>query len=59
MNPSYDYGKQINEVLLKTADSMDEFDDEFEPQIRVADERFGDFQANGILPYAKKKGDQS
>lgn len=56
MNPSYDYGKQINEVLLKTADSMDEFDDEFEPQIRVADERFGDFQANGILPYAKKKG---
>ena len=28
----------------------------FDPQVRQADERFGDFQANGILPYAKKAG---
>ena len=25
----------------------------FEPQIRTADPRFGDFQANGVLPFAK------
>ena len=30
--------------------------DDFDPQVRQADERFGDFQANGILPYAKKTG---
>jgi arginyl-tRNA synthetase len=27
---------------------------EFEPVVRPADPRFGDYQANGILPYAKK-----
>lgn len=31
------------------------FDDSFDPQIRPADPRFGDFQANGVLPYAKLK----
>ena len=30
--------------------------DLFEPQMRIADKRFGDFQANGALPYAKSKG---
>lgn len=29
---------------------------EFEPQIRAADPRFGDYQANGILPWAKRHG---
>ena len=30
-------------------------DDGFVPDVRVADPRFGDFQANGILPFAKRK----
>ncbi|MDR1596039.1 MAG: arginine--tRNA ligase [Puniceicoccales bacterium] len=29
---------------------------EFSPDVRQADPRFGDFQANGILPYAKAHG---
>lgn len=28
----------------------------FVPDVRVADPRFGDFQANGVLPYAKATG---
>lgn len=28
--------------------------DNFEPEIRVADQKFGDFQANGVFSYAKK-----
>ena len=28
--------------------------DDFDPDIRVADQRFGDFQANGVFSYAKK-----
>ena len=40
-------------IRQKTADSKD-FGESFEPQVRPADERFGDFQANGVLPFAKK-----
>ena len=29
--------------------------DELFPDIRPADQRFGDFQANGVMPYAKSK----
>ena len=56
MESSYDYSLKINEVITKTAHSIDEFKKNFDPQVRVADERFGDFQANGVLPYAKKNG---
>ena len=30
-------------------------DADFRPDVRVADPRFGDFQANGVLPYAKSR----
>ena len=40
-------------IRQETADSKD-FGESFEPQVRPADERFGDFQANGVLPFAKK-----
>ncbi len=36
------------EIGLQSAD--------FDPMVRTADPRFGDFQANGILPLAKKLG---
>ena len=29
--------------------------DELFPDVRPADQRFGDFQANGVMPYAKSK----
>ena len=41
---------------MNASRSNELIDDSFEVQIRVADERFGDFQANGVLPYAKSKG---
>jgi arginyl-tRNA synthetase len=42
--------------LIETARSVDGFGEDFVPQVRAADERFGDFQANGVLPYAKRTG---
>ena len=32
------------------------FDSAFDPQIRLANPNFGDFQINGILPLAKRLG---
>ena len=52
----FDCTENIEALLVKTAESLDDFAGEFDPQIRPADERFGDFQANGVLPYAKKMG---
>ncbi len=54
MESSYDYSLKIKEVIIKTTNSIEEFKNNFDPQVRVADQRFGDFQANGVLPYAKK-----
>ena len=54
MERPHDIAQQINDLLIRAADSISEFNPDFDPQIRTADERFGDFQANGILPFAKK-----
>lgn len=56
MKFNFDYSKNIEALLVKTAQSLEDFQGDFEPQIRQADERFGDFQANGVLPHAKKIG---
>ncbi|MDR1413426.1 MAG: arginine--tRNA ligase [Puniceicoccales bacterium] len=42
--------------VQKAAESCDIFPSDFSPDVRQADSRFGDFQANGILPYAKSQG---
>ena len=52
MNIWFHPAKEL-ENLLKSAASRIGFDSSFEPQIRTADPRFGDFQANGVLPLAK------
>ena len=44
----------LNDVVLKTARTLNIFDEGFAPAVRIADPRFGDYQANGVLPYAKK-----
>lgn len=41
---------KVNSVVLK----LEDFDSTFTPEVHPADPRFGDFQANGILPFAKK-----
>ena len=54
MEFSFNLLKYFEKVVLDASKSNELFDDSFEVQIRVADERFGDFQANGVLPYAKR-----
>ena len=54
MSTSFDLVLFFDNLLIETACNLDEFSDSFHPQTRSADERFGDFQANGVLPYAKK-----
>ena len=44
------FEKVVSEAALKT----ESINESFEPQMRLADQRFGDFQANGVLPYAKR-----
>lgn len=44
----------IDKEILKVAKKCEGFNKEFHPEVRVADPRFGDFQANGVLPFAKK-----
>lgn len=41
------------DTLVKKAAAAAGFDESFEAQMRPADPRFGDFQSNGALPYAK------
>ncbi|MFL2913284.1 MAG: arginine--tRNA ligase [Opitutales bacterium] len=50
----FDSGEAIERVIRATTVEHEDFGSEFEPQVRPADERFGDFQANGVLPFAKK-----
>lgn len=35
--------------------TIDDFDESFDPEIRISDPKFGDFQVNGILGFAKKR----
>jgi arginyl-tRNA synthetase len=56
MSTSFDLLPSFDQLLYKTALALDGFNEDFEPQTRSADERFGDFQANGVLPFAKKAG---
>ncbi len=54
MEIEFDTVRQLNEILLKVAKTFPELDATFEPQVRIADARFGDLQANGLLPWAKQ-----
>ncbi len=51
-NPS----QYLDRQLRKAAAHGGLFDDSFDPQIRPSDPRHGDYQANGALPLARKKG---
>jgi arginyl-tRNA synthetase len=56
MQISYDLTGALDRTLRETASRTDGFDEDFSPGIRPADLRFGDYQANGVLPFAKKHG---
>jgi arginine--tRNA ligase len=52
MNIWFHPSKEIEIILKKVAPDAG-IEGDFDPQVRPADPRFGDFQANGILPVAK------
>jgi len=56
MHSSFNLCTSINSQLRELASNLDTLGPDFDPQTRVADGRFGDFQANGALPYAKRTG---
>ena len=56
MKFNFDCAQRLESLLLEAANKLEDFDEDFEPLVRTADARFGDFQANGVLPHAKKHG---
>ena len=51
----FDIAKALERILEVTAAELNNFDDTFSAQVRPADPRFGDYQANGVLPFARSK----
>jgi arginyl-tRNA synthetase len=56
MKFNFDCTQRLDVLLREAAHELEEFGNDFLPQVRTADARFGDFQANGVLPHAKKHG---
>lgn len=50
----FDIKSKLGVIFVELARTLEEFDDTFDPEVRVADVRFGDFQVNGVLGYAKR-----
>ena len=50
----FSLGSYLQKTLKNIAKSLPLFDESFDPDLRPAEERFGDFQANGVLAYCKK-----
>ena len=49
-----DIRKNLRDLIYASSQKTEGFNKDFEPEVRVADPRFGDFQANGVLGFAKK-----
>ncbi len=56
MQIAFQPGDVIDAVLRRIASAHPDFGPDFDPAVRPADPRFGDFQANGVLAHAKKSG---
>jgi arginyl-tRNA synthetase len=54
MHVSFDIGADFD-AALKSAASLAGLEGDFAPEVRTADPRHGDFQANGVLGYAKAR----
>lgn len=46
----------LDRIVSVVAAETEGFGEGFDAQIRSADPRFGDYQANGVLPWAKRQG---
>ena len=55
MDISLDIREQISDIVKRIARESEAFGPDFEPDVRLADPRHGDFQVNGVLPWAKEK----
>ncbi|MDR1906685.1 MAG: arginine--tRNA ligase [Puniceicoccales bacterium] len=49
-----DVKSRLNAIFYALSQEVEGFDENFGPEIRIADPRFGDFQVNGVLNFAKK-----
>ncbi len=49
----FDIAKGLERILQITATELKTFDETFSAEIRQADPRFADYQANGVLPFAR------
>ncbi len=56
MNWPFHIAIRLEKIVLEAAQGLDGFGATFEPDVRPADARFGEFQANGVLPFAKRQG---
>ncbi|CAI8346571.1 MAG: Arginine--tRNA ligase [Opitutia bacterium UBA7350] len=56
MELSFNPAATIDAALRQIISNSDLFNVGFDPEVRPADPRFGDYQANGVLRYAKKNG---
>lgn len=54
MDISLDIREQINGIIKEVTSSLEGFGCDFQPDVRIADPRHGDFQVNGVLPWAKQ-----
>lgn len=56
MQVAFDIANELEQWVAETAQTLDGFGAEFEPQLRPStNARFGDFQVNGVLAFAKVK----
>ena len=55
MDISFNLAAALDAVLKTAAPSAGIDDATFAPEVRTADARHGDFQANGVLSYAKSR----
>ncbi|MEX2381559.1 MAG: arginine--tRNA ligase [Opitutales bacterium] len=54
MHTGFNLAEDIEDRIARTASTVEGFDAEFAPDVRPADPKFGDFQANGVLAFAKR-----
>ncbi|MGJ3242961.1 MAG: arginine--tRNA ligase [Opitutales bacterium] len=53
MRPWFHLCRELETILTSVATGQAGLDPDFQPDVRPADPRFGDYQANGVLAYAK------
>ena len=54
MEPWFDVQTNLEKTVRRAVEAMSISHTEFDASVRLADPRFGDFQVNGSLSYAKK-----